>query len=471
MDDTVTLVEEDIKGWKDQMHSFTRAVRALWNAVLGSTTSQPKVAEFDIAVQTLRLAAEPGEDYAKVAARIQREALLYRNFLHHSPPIGKISLRVKEFHAHSGNYASTKQQLEVLEPAEGQCDPSEGRVSVCYTYGRSANRVLEFIVHDEKDKPLFAIARTYSNWIGSKEFNLGKNRKFYLDMNEEAPGYVMVYAGFKPSPRRDFVTVGQRLHPTQPVTESYRLDDPDPKPKQRRWWPPMQERLGYAGTFRTVMISLISGSLILLGATKLWPETPSPETKAVTATVDKPADVVFIAGPTANAVSGNELISGSAGESKSEIRPASIRTAQQTKRFAEVKALRISVDGASCKTTGDRCFELLSNVQKGVDSRLRKFSLPIINGNDKASIEPATLIVSFNAIDSLHGQIYLTLHDAQGTLWKNNGDLTYSNLTEPTTVAAYCDEVSSEIVWEITRAKSHLNPTADAKPSATMNSE
>ena len=219
------------------------------------------------------------------------------------------------------------------------------------------------------------------------------------------------------------------------------------------------------------MISLISGSLILLGATKLWPETPSPEIKAVTATVDEPADVVFIAGPTANAVSGNESISESAGESKAEIRPASMRTAQQTKRFAEVKALRISVDDASCKTTGDRCFELLSNVQKGVDSRLRKFSLPIINGNDKASIEPATLIVSFNAIDSLHGQIHLTLHDAQGPLWKNNGDLTYSNLTEPTTVAAYCDEVSSEIVWEITRAKSHLNPTADAKPSATMNSE
>ena len=471
MHETITLVEEDIKGWKDQMHSFMRAVRALWNAVLGSTTSQPKVAEFDIAVQTLRLAAEPGEDYAKVAARIQREALLYRSFLHHAPPIGKISLRVKEFHAHSGNFASTKQQLEVLEPAEGQCDPGEGRVSVCYTYGRSANRVLEFIVHDENDKPLFAIARTYSNWLGSKEFSLGKNRKFYLDMNEEAPGYVMVYAGFKPSPRRDFVTVGPRLHTMQPLTESYRVDGPDPKRRQRRWWP-MQERLGYASTLRTVMISLISGSLILFGATKLRPETPSPETKAVAATVTEPADVVFIAGPTAGAVPSNDSIGGSVAESKVEIQPVSTRTAQQTKRFAEVKALRISVDDASCRTTGDRCFELLSHVQKGVDSRLRNFSLPIVNGNDdKAGIEPATLIVSFNPIDSLHGEIHLTLHDAQGTLWKNNGDLTYSNLTEPITVAAYCDEVSSEIVWEITRAKAHLNPTADAKTSATPNSE
>lgn len=284
MDNTATLEDDTIKRWKDQMHSFIHALQTLKNAIFGSA-SPPKVTEIDIAVQTIRLAAEPGEDYPTVAARIRREALLYRNFLRHSPPIGKISLRVKELHAHSGAFTSTRQQFQVLDPAEGHQDPSEGRVSVCYTFSRSANRVLEFIVHDENDKPLFAVVRTYCNWVGSRAFSLGKNRQFYLDMNEEAPGYVMVYAGFKPSPRGDFVAAGPRLQPAQPVTKTYRFDRPDPETRHRQWWPPMQERLGYAGTFRTVMLSLFVVSLILFGAVKLI--SPASEAKSSIATNSK----------------------------------------------------------------------------------------------------------------------------------------------------------------------------------------
>jgi hypothetical protein len=58
---------------------------------------------------------------------------------------------------------------------------------------------LEFVLHDQNYLPLFAIARTYSDWIGYKEFDLGTDdRVFYLEMvKDKKPGYVAVHAGFK----------------------------------------------------------------------------------------------------------------------------------------------------------------------------------------------------------------------------------------------------------------------------------
>ena len=55
------------------------------------------------------------------------------------------------------------------------------------------------MLHDHNDVPLFAIARTYSNWVGKMKFPLGPNRVFYLEMTEVLPGYVDVKIGFKPA--------------------------------------------------------------------------------------------------------------------------------------------------------------------------------------------------------------------------------------------------------------------------------
>lgn len=59
--------------------------------------------------------------------------------------------------------------------------------------------MLEFVLHDQSYLPLFAIARTYSDWIGYKEFDLGNDdRVFYLKMVEDKnQPYVAVHAGLK----------------------------------------------------------------------------------------------------------------------------------------------------------------------------------------------------------------------------------------------------------------------------------
>lgn len=148
------------------------------------------------ALQTIRMAANAGEDYEIVAARIDKEAADYEEFLNNPLRIGRISLNVKHFGPMPADTAHVREQCRINQPSEGHPDPAEGRASVWYTFNRSNNKVLEFIVHDEHDNPLFPIARTYTSWIGTKEFDLGLGRTFYLSLFEGAPGYVNVRAGF-----------------------------------------------------------------------------------------------------------------------------------------------------------------------------------------------------------------------------------------------------------------------------------
>lgn len=148
------------------------------------------------ALQTIRMAANADEDYEIVAARIEKEAADYEVFLNNPQRIGRISLNVKHFGPMPADTAHIREQCRINQPSEGHPDPAEGRASVWYTFNRSNNKVLEFIVHDEHDKPLFPIARTYTAWIGTKEFDLGLGRTFYLSLFEGAPGYVNVRAGF-----------------------------------------------------------------------------------------------------------------------------------------------------------------------------------------------------------------------------------------------------------------------------------
>jgi len=158
----------------------------------------PNFSEAKRIFRALQLAANPGEDYQQVAAKIDREAYSYRDFLDKPAAIGKVILNVKQMGSRRADSGTVREQYHVVDPSEGQLDPSEGRASMCYTFNRSSSKVLEFLVCDEKGNPLFPIARAYASWLGEKSFDLGRNRKFYLKMFEDKPGYVTVHSGFVP---------------------------------------------------------------------------------------------------------------------------------------------------------------------------------------------------------------------------------------------------------------------------------
>jgi hypothetical protein len=142
------------------------------------------------AIAVVRMAANPGEDYEDVAERIEREAAMYRQFLRAPAPIGKITLNAKYVveSARGGDISGRVYQVR---------DPAEGQAYFVYTFRRSAGLVLEFIVHDQHDVPLFPIVRTYSDWLGKKSFDLGAGRTFELQMSEgSCPGLVRVEASF-----------------------------------------------------------------------------------------------------------------------------------------------------------------------------------------------------------------------------------------------------------------------------------
>jgi hypothetical protein len=119
-----------------------------------------------------------------------------------------------------------------------------------------------------------------------------------------------------------------------------------------------------------------------------------------------------------------------------------------------------------------RCLELLSTVQKGVQSSLSSLSVPVYTlDQTRNGAKPAKLVVSYNPIDLLHGQIHLTLYDQQGALWDDRGNLTSAQISQPSVVSTYCEEASSEILWQIITAKIRLSSNSDEKGIETSKSE
>jgi hypothetical protein len=179
--------------WEDVVQLLVQMIRKIIPVREYPTFSTRRRRELERAHKTIRMAENYGDSYQEIAERIRRESELYRLFKQNPQPIGKVTLRIKRLDCDQ----ASEVQCEVNQPLEGHRDPGEGKASVSYVFQRSPNVVLEFILHDEAHVPLFAIARTYSDWIGCKQFDLGKNRAFYLNMVEESRGYVEVQAGFK----------------------------------------------------------------------------------------------------------------------------------------------------------------------------------------------------------------------------------------------------------------------------------
>ncbi|HEV2861435.1 MAG TPA: hypothetical protein VGX48_10545 [Pyrinomonadaceae bacterium] len=143
------------------------------------------------AVLALRMVAVSADEcYEDVAARVDREAGVHTLFRQNPCAIGKISLNTKLIPPDKGGGRFVTELYQVR-------DPAEGRAYVFYTFPRSDRLVLEFFVHDEKGEPLFPLVRTYSNWTGTRKFDLGLGRTFTLRMTEgESPDVVRVQAGF-----------------------------------------------------------------------------------------------------------------------------------------------------------------------------------------------------------------------------------------------------------------------------------
>ena len=93
-------------------------------------------------------------------------------------------------------------------------------------------------------------------------------------------------------------------------------------------------------------------------------------------------------------------------------RTIKVRSVQKSKRLAEVNSFSISVDNNSCKQMESQCRKLLSTIQQEVKSNLNSLNVPVL-GLDQtgAGKEPAKLVVSYNPVNLLHGQIHLTLYD------------------------------------------------------------
>lgn len=150
-------------------------------------------AELESAYKTIRMAENYGDSYEAIADRIRTESARYKAFKQNPQPIGRITINIKRLDSNE----FFQHQYEIRQPLEHK--DNERKASLSYTHERSRNTVLEFVLHDQNYLPLFAIARTYSDWIGYKEFELGKDdRIFYLEMvKDKKPGYVAVHAGFK----------------------------------------------------------------------------------------------------------------------------------------------------------------------------------------------------------------------------------------------------------------------------------
>lgn len=408
-------------------------------ALTGNKTACEDLAEIELAYRTLQLAGNPGEDYDVVAARIDQEAARYKAFLQKPEPIGKIVLNVKQL--------KTREQYQVT-------DPAEGRASVCYRFSRSNSTVLEFLVYDEKDNPLFPIARTYTNWVGAKEFTLGLNRTFYLDMFEDDPGYVKVYAGFAP-----VLCEGK-----SPTRSSRPVAYFPPQLERNKGWSrrllslfwPFPARLAYVIGVEAVLVSVVCsifwtamGSLratnrpsdaqILVGSAELFGATGEGIQRLPTSTKSTPvATERKASSKTISSLTRSRSGAGSNAE-----------RALDTARLHGVQTVSVSVDNSLCEDAAD-CRQLWSNVQHAVQSRIDALSSDTLASDQAHENDAVKLFVSYKPIDWKHGHVAFTLYDNDEALLSGSHEFDCAGKRLPVLVDAFCSEISGQILAEMT---------------------
>lgn len=373
-------------------------------------TDDPRLLQ---AISAVRMAAHPGEDYEDVSARIDREAARYREFLRNPIPIGKITLNTKIIDAdvRVGNGVGDKYQV---------CDPAGGRAAVFYSVDRSASLVLEFIVHDQGDAPLFPIVRTYSDWLGRKSFDLGAGRTFDLHMSEdECPAKVRVHARV--------ATVGATSKAdTEEVCFAEEMSSPPVGAGTNR---DRAMARGASGWSYGGRVSLAFGVecliLFVFGWTFLRPAGP-----LVSATAPAPAAASGIYAA-AQGNGGSPLRSESTRfldmDSETSLMwhpiafdPASEEFAgvaqrksdssrREFKRIAAVSRGRVKMDEGFCRTAGESCDKWRARMQNALDVMSGLLTHRVGGPVAPTSSRPEAVLISYPTAGADAGQMHVTL--------------------------------------------------------------
>jgi hypothetical protein len=469
-------------GWKTLFRSLARTVQTFKGQRLHGKSNLAACEEIALrrAILTFRMAANPGEDYETVAVRIEREAARYRAFLEKPQPIGKIALNVKPFLSNDtsdGDISSSYEQYKVT-------DPDEGNAMVFFNFNRSCRRILEFMVYDENDEPLFPLARTYSDWLGSRVYDLGLNRKFHLNLVEsDLRGQIMVQAGFMPSPPQIIATQPARKQDMDERATCTTGTSMPPRNGGKSFFGARMERLFAAGVpcFAVMfLLFLIASSSITTNSAKavrvmpvtepaayvaqalredklplkrnvLWPlavslDISEPHAAATATTTTDDAKGVAVIGARTLATTGKKG------------RQQSLRL-DKARRLAGITKLNVSVDRGSCNTAGNPCQEMLTNLQQQIAARLSVS--PLQNHEQTEPETDATrtswLVVSYEATNGKHAHLYLVLYDQEGRLWDKRHELDKEDEgTRLDSAITSSMESSEQLVQEIIKAKEEV---------------
>lgn len=406
--------------WRGFLRTYLNRVRnAVWRCRSSGTRSidlWDDNSRLHEAILVLRMAANfRGEDYEVVAARIEKEVARYREFLQQPEFIGKISLIVKRFPL------DVEEEDELPRQVYQVREPTEGRASVFYTFNRSDRLVLEFVVHDKHDTPLFPIVRTYSNWTGKRQFNLGLGRTFTLMMAEdESSECVRVHAGFTTAQAEEVEDAGM------PVTtgnltlaaNTMRNGDGFPTPTGA-FQSSFGRRLAFLLVVECLVVSVISSWLIGRQAApnRLMAEPQAFAQRQGSAPVIYPAFAQEARGD-ANGIEFCIDCAEEAGGVESGDTTGSDKRGR-TRDGNELKATRVTalmgghvkVDDMLCRHAEDGCRELRVSIKSGDDNNLLYFHMhhPRSSVRRDTTHSSAPLAVAHNSGETYSGHIHVTL--------------------------------------------------------------
>lgn len=459
--------QDDI-GWRAMFRSvilFVRKFKLTANSKASTAPSWEEDPDLQKAILTFRMAANPGEDYEVVAARIEQEAARYREFLRNPQPIRCIILNVKSLVAEEDECLYTREQYWVR-------DPAQGLASMNYTFARSNKLVLEFIAYDEQNNALFPIVRTYSTWLGKKKFKLGLGRTFYLSMFEcDSPDQVVVQAGFMPFARERVLSPARAAAAAAgppPLTAYTENGTSDIGFTTTAFSPSYGRGLALAMGMQCLVVPLlccmafwwvfgrsatpveVSKAMQPSGASdvsRTAPEETPPDayTAGVLPATVKPAKEGRPARPTATRDKNDRL----------KLKTVEL---QKAARLVEINRISVVVDGTSCHDTEDRCDRLLANFQKAIETDLNRLKLPVNTTDENDSGDAVKLVVSYKPVNDCFGHVYVTLYDQKGLLWGEEDDcLEYGEGQADDFVRVASEKMSVRLANELTQARALID--------------
>lgn len=399
------------------------------------------------AMLTIRMALNPGEPFnADVAARIRREAAAYEEFLRNPTKVGRIVLNVKEFAGIGFDTCVSREQYRINQPLEGLDDPAEGRASVWYRFARSRDKVLEFVVHDENDKPLFPLVRSYTNWIANKELDLGLNRTFYLTLAEGEPGYVNVRAGFTPAFAAETVVDSvprQQARTAAACAGAGNASSSSGSP----FYSLALRQPANAIAFPVVLLVMLLSSVFCVQ------ELNTRKARAEINTKSAPTSELLPNAADERTLTATQIKFAGDNASASPVGDRSLppQKKETLLRLADIRGFKVSVDRKSCQ---GRCLKLLNGIRRQLKSRLDGLNLPPAAPESVAVNRPsASLVVSYLPLDEERGKIHITLSDHEGSLWNSDHYFEPALNDDAQIPDFYSEQLSTEVLLTVFKAK------------------